>query len=58
MCTNPPPMCCSVDSWEALLVLAAVGDAFEDTGPAKAWELLQVCTVALEAVALSAGWTG
>jgi hypothetical protein len=47
------PLCCSVDTWEALLVLAAVGDAFEDTGPAKAWELLQVC-----AAALAAGWTG
>lgn len=29
------------DTWEALLVLAAVADAFDDTGPAKAWEVLQ-----------------
>lgn len=33
---------CSIDAWEALLVLAAVGDALDDTGPAKAWEVLQV----------------
>jgi len=28
-------------TWEALLVLASVADAFDDTGPAKAWEVLQ-----------------
>lgn len=36
---------CSEDSWEALLLLAAVSDAFDISGPEKAWETLQVCVL-------------